>query len=174
MGVINRVLAEPANVVNAAATAEARGMRISEHGKGRKEKESGADVLTITLRTAHGQREARGTVLRNNSPRLISIDDIDIETRLEQNLIYLRNLDVPGVIGQVGTILSKHGVNIANFSLGRREEDASPRLAVAVVRIDGPAPSPAIQELRRIEAVQAARAIILPSAGMEKLAAGVE
>ncbi len=175
MGVINRVLAEPANVVNATATAEARGVRITESGKARKDKETGsADVLTITLRTPHGQREVRGTVLRNTSPRQIAIDDIDIETRLEQNLIYLRNLDVPGVIGQVGTILSKHGVNIANFSLGRREDDSVPRLAVAVVRVDGPTPSMAITELRRIEAVQAARGIILPSAGMEKLAAGVE
>jgi D-3-phosphoglycerate dehydrogenase len=175
MGVVNRVLAEPANVVNAAATAEARGVRITESGKSRKDKEAGsADVLTITLHTPAGQREVRGTVLRNTSPRLIAIDDIDIETRLEQNLIYLRNLDVPGVIGQVGSILSKHGVNIANFSLGRREEDATPRLAVAVVRVDGPTPSAAIAELRHIEAVQAARAIILPNAGMEKLVAEAE
>jgi D-3-phosphoglycerate dehydrogenase len=112
--------------------------------------------------------------LRNTSPRLIAIDDIDIETRLEQNLIYLRNLDVPGVIGQVGTILSKHKVNIANFSLGRREDEAVPRHAVAVVRVDGPAPSAAVAELRKIEAIQTARAIVLPSAGMEKLAAGAE
>jgi len=173
MGVINRVLAEPANVVNAASTAAARGVHISESGKTRKDAGS-ADVLTITLHTPTGQREVCGTVLRNNSPRLIAIDDIDIETRLEQNLIYLRNLDVPGVIGQVGSILSKHGVNIANFSLGRREEDSIPRKAVAVVRVDGPTPSAAVAELRRIEAVQAARAIILPSAGLEKLAAGTE
>lgn len=173
MGVINRVLAEPTNVVNAASTAEARGVRITESGKLRKDAGS-ADVLTITLHTLSGQREVCGTVLRNTSPRLIAIDDIDIETRLEQNLIYLRNLDVPGVIGQVGSILSKHGVNIANFSLGRREEDAEPRNAVAVVRVDGPTPSAAVAELRRIEAVQAARAIILPTAGMEKLAAGAE
>ena len=55
------------------------------------------------------------------------IDGIDVEAPLEENLIYMRNLDVPGVIGKVGTVLGKNGINIANFSLGRRTGETAAR-----------------------------------------------
>ncbi len=44
---------------------------------------------------------------------------IDVEAPLQGTIIYMRNLDVPGVLGRVGTVLGQHNVNIANFSLGR-------------------------------------------------------
>jgi D-3-phosphoglycerate dehydrogenase len=163
MGVLNRVLAEQANVVNATSIAEARGIHISESGKPRKEGGGAPDVLTIRIKTAAEEQIVRGTVLHHNSPRLLSVDDIDIEARLEQNLIYIRNQDVPGVVGQVGTILAKNKVNIANFSLGRGEQGAEPREALGVVRIDGPVPESALRELRKIAAVREAKAIHLPS-----------
>ena len=50
------------------------------------------------------------------------MDGIEAEAPLERNLIYMRNRDIPGVIGRVGTILGEHKINIANFSLGRRAE----------------------------------------------------
>ena len=52
-------------------------------------------------------------------PRLLSFDGIDIEAPLEGTLLAIRNRDVPGVIGRVGTILGEHRINIANFALGR-------------------------------------------------------
>ena len=75
----------------------------------------------------------------------------------------MRNQDVPGVIGKVGTILGKHGINIANFSLGRRSEGpaGSPREAIAVVQVDGGVPEAVVSELRGIPAVQQAKAIRL-------------
>jgi D-3-phosphoglycerate dehydrogenase / 2-oxoglutarate reductase len=78
-------------------------------------------------------------------------------------LIYLRNRDVPGVVGQVGTILAKHGINIANFSLGRAEENGhgAPREAVSVVRVDGPIPEGVLLDLKKIEAVTLAKGIVL-------------
>ncbi len=175
MGVLNQVLADYANIVNATAVAEARGIRIAEAGKARREGGAASDVLTITLRSSAGEQMVRGTVLHQTSPRLLAVGDIDIETRLERNLIFLRNLDVPGVVGHVGTILARNGVNIANFSLGRAENGAKPAQAVAVVRVDGRVPESVVQELRNIEAVQEAKAIYLPVNGGEKtLAAETE
>jgi D-3-phosphoglycerate dehydrogenase len=75
----------------------------------------------------------------------------------------MRNQDVPGVIGKVGTILGKHGINIANFSLGRRAE-AQPgeaHEAVAVVHVDGGVPEAVVSELRGVPAVQQAKAVRL-------------
>jgi len=76
----------------------------------------------------------------------------------------LRNQDVPGVVGKVGTVLGKHGINIANFSLGRRlgeEAAGAPREAIAVVHVDGSVPEAVLSELRDIPAVQQAKAIHL-------------
>jgi D-3-phosphoglycerate dehydrogenase len=76
----------------------------------------------------------------------------------------MRNQDVPGVIGKVGTILGKHGINIANFSLGRRSEEppaGAPRAAIAVVQVDGGVSEAVVSELRGIPAVQQAKAVHL-------------
>jgi len=75
----------------------------------------------------------------------------------------MHNLDVPGVIGQVGTILGKNRVNIADFSLGREEQAREPRKALAVVRVDGPVPENVLQELRKASGVQEVRAMHLPA-----------
>ena len=68
------------------------------------------------------------------------------------------------MIGKIGTILGQHGINIANFALGRRsgeEKSGAPREAIAVVHVDGSAPEPVLVELRKIPAVAEAKAIQL-------------
>src|SRR5215472_14045658 len=118
-GVLNQRIAERANVVNAAAIAQERGIQVHEN---RKERTSGGagDVVSLLLKTASDERLVRGTVLHGRSLRLLGVDDIYIEVPLEGKLIYMRNRDVPGVVGKVGTILGRHNINIANFSLGRK------------------------------------------------------
>ena len=109
----------------------------------------------------------KGAVLHGHAPRLLSVDDIDVEAPLERNLIYLRNRDVPGVIGKVGTILGEHKINIADFSLGRQaansgsEKKIAGRKAVAVVHIDGRVPEDVVKALRKIPAIEQAKAIRL-------------
>ena len=90
-----------------------------------------------------------GGVLRGNSLRLLGVDDIDIEVPLEGDLIYIRNRDVPGVVGKVGSILGENGVNIANLALGRSGERA-----IAVVQVDTPASESVLEDIRRINEVE--------------------
>ena len=174
MGILNQVLADKANLVNAASIASSRGVAVHEE---RKPKGGGAaaNVLSVVLKTSREERLVRGGVLHGNSPRLLSIDGIDIEAPLERNLIYLRNRDVPGVIGRVGTILGDHKINIADFSLGRRQTAAKAASvgtgkkasvkqageAIAVVHIDTRVPEEVLAELRKIPAMQSAKAIRL-------------
>jgi D-3-phosphoglycerate dehydrogenase len=91
------------------------------------------------------------------------VDGIDVEAPLERNLIYLRNRDVPGVIGKVGTILGEESINIADFSLGRRSAEIAdqPREAIAVVHVDGQVTDAVLTKLRGIAAVQRAKAVRL-------------
>jgi D-3-phosphoglycerate dehydrogenase / 2-oxoglutarate reductase len=147
--------------VNAASIAEERGIRLTERKKSLSARGSAVNVLRVGLKTSLQERTVLGTVLHGNSPRLLRIDEIDVEAPLQGNIIYMRNRDVPGVIGRVGTVLGQHNVNIANFSLGRGEQAQEPRSAVAVVQIDGDVSDAALQDLRKIEAVEVAKAIRL-------------
>jgi D-3-phosphoglycerate dehydrogenase len=76
----------------------------------------------------------------------------------------LRNRDVPGVIGRVGTILGEESINIADFSLGRRSAEKpsdQPREAIAVVHVDGQVPDQVLNRLKQIPAVEQAKAVRL-------------
>jgi len=160
-GIINHMLEERANLVNAAAIAGERGIKVRETKKLRPSSGGAANVLSVTLRTTSEEHRVRGTVLHEKLPRLLGVDDIDVEAPLERNLVYMRNLDVPGVIGKIGTILGNHRINIANFSLGRQEKAAKTAEAIAVVHVDSVVPEDVLKELRTIEAVKVARAMQL-------------
>jgi D-3-phosphoglycerate dehydrogenase len=95
-------------------------------------------------------------------PRLTQVDGIYCEAALAGFLIFMKNRDVPGVIGHVGTVLGKNRINIANFSLGRREGPTGPGEpleAVAVVSTDELVPDEVLAELRENPAVEFARAV---------------
>jgi D-3-phosphoglycerate dehydrogenase len=163
-GILNEALEEKANLVNAEAIASARGLRIHEARKPNSSSGGSGSVLSVLLKTATGEHLVKGAVLHKDTPRLLHVDGIDVEAPLERDLVYLRNRDVPGVIGKVGTILGKHKINIANFSLGRRTgngKPGAPREAIAVVHVDGKVPQEVLSELRKVPAVEQAKAIRL-------------
>src|SRR6202030_4315684 len=131
------------------------GLRIHESRKPKSSSGGSGSVLSILLKTANGEHLVKGAVLHKDTPRLLHVDGIDVEAPLERNLIYLRNRDVPGVIGKVGTILGEESINIADFSLGRRsaEKDSEqPREAIAVVHVDGVVSEEVLKKLRTIPA----------------------
>jgi D-3-phosphoglycerate dehydrogenase / 2-oxoglutarate reductase len=166
-GILNQMLDEKANLVNAATIASSRGLRVHEQHKAKSSTGGSGSVLSVLLKTAGQEHRVKGAVLHGHAPRLLSVDDIDVEAPLERNLIYLRNRDVPGVIGKVGTILGEHKINIADFSLGRQsgnggaEKKSEPRKAVAVVHIDGRVTDDVLKALRKIPAIEQAKAIRL-------------
>src|SRR5216684_4467659 len=163
-GILNEALEEKANLVNAEAIASSRGLRIHESRKPHSSGGGSGSVLSVLLKTATGEHLVKGAVLHKDAPRLLHVDGIDVEAPLERSLIYMRNRDVPGVIGKVGTILGKHKINIADFSLGRRVgngKPGAPREAIAVVHVDGRVPPEVLDELRKVPAVEQAKAIRL-------------
>jgi D-3-phosphoglycerate dehydrogenase len=158
---------EAVNRINAAAIAQERGIRIQEE---KKEFTTGGagSTLKIVLHSSEGDASASATVLHGNSPRLLTYDGIDIEAPLNGTLVTIRNHDVPGVVGRIGTILGEHSLNIANFALGRstRSQRVPQGQALAVVQIDvqnaGEA-TPAIEALRKVEAIASVRLVELGS-----------
>jgi D-3-phosphoglycerate dehydrogenase len=154
---------EHVNRINAAAVAQERGIRVHEE-KTESHRGGSASVLQIELHTAAGSSHATATVIHDEQPRLLEFDGIDIETPLEGDLLVCRNLDVPGVIGRIGTILGEHGVNIGNFALGRQRSGAKPVKALAVVQVDAPVSVGVLGDLLEIEAMLDAKPVSLPVA----------
>ncbi|MGD1107215.1 MAG: phosphoglycerate dehydrogenase [Terracidiphilus sp.] len=156
---------ENVNRINAAAVAAERGIRVHEE-KEESHRGGAATVLTLVLHTAQGDSRASATVIHGEQPRLVAFDGIDVEAPLEGTLVVCRNLDVPGVIGRIGTILGEQGVNIANFALGRERRGTSPAgapvKALAVVQVDEPVAESALEALKVIEALLEARLVKLP------------
>lgn len=136
-GLLNAVLDEKVNVVNALAVAAARGLTVEEETRRR---EHGfphtLEVSALPEKAGATGFTAEGTVLHDGSPRVIQIDGIPLEAQLTGTILYLRNNDEPGVIGHVGMTLGKLGVNIATFALGRREASRGAE-AVSLVCLDG-------------------------------------
>jgi D-3-phosphoglycerate dehydrogenase / 2-oxoglutarate reductase len=162
-GILNQALEEKANLVNAAAIAASRGLRVHEARQPKDSTGGVGSVLSMLMKTQTEEHLVKGALLHGQAPRLLHVDGIEVEAPLERNLIFLSNRDVPGVIGKVGTILGDHKINIANFSLGRRVGTGTggPREAIAVVHVDGTVPDRVLTALRKVPAIARAKAIQL-------------
>ena len=152
-GMLRPILSGGVSIVNARAAALARGIDIVESRSSRSRHFT--SLVSIRLTTDAGERWVEGTVFEPNSLRLVSVRGVDVEAPLGGTMLIFANDDQPGVIGEVGTILGRHGVNIANFALGRSESGA-----IGVVNVDENANAPhelenkAVQDLRKVPAIR--------------------
>ena len=160
-GVLNPVLDEKVNVVNAPAMAAARGLTVEEETRKREHGfPNTLEVAAVPKKTGDAGFTAEGTVLFDGSPRVLAIDGISLESQLDGTLLFLRNRDEPGVIGQVGSTLGKLGVNIATFALGRREATRGSE-AASLVKLDGPVSDEILNDILQIKAITAAKLLRL-------------
>jgi D-3-phosphoglycerate dehydrogenase len=156
-GVLNRS-AYKANLVNSMQLAAQRGWKVVE---ARERRSGNTDTIRLELETDSGITLVEGVILLDK-PRLSQVDGIYCEAELSGNLIFMKNQDVPGVIGHVGTVLGRNRINIANFSLGRRDvplKAGEALEAVALVTVDEPVAEDVLAELRQNPAVKLARPV---------------
>lgn len=153
-GVLTHALSEQVNLINAGALAQKRGVEVGELRSARRANFSnslGVGIFTEgEAATGVGMVGVRGTL------RLLGINDIDIEAPLRGTIVFIRNQDVPGVIGKVGTILGDRSINIATFTLGRNPQIQE---AIALVNVDNHVPAEVLKEIRTIAAVRSARVV---------------
>jgi D-3-phosphoglycerate dehydrogenase / 2-oxoglutarate reductase len=158
--VLRPILSSGVSMVNARAIARDRGIDIVESRSSRPRHYTA--LVSIKLRTDAGERWAEGTVFGSSSLRLVSLRGIPVEAPLAGTMLVIANDDRPGVIGVVGTILGRHGVNIANFALGRGEGGA-----IGVVNVDADGSErglqSAVEEIRGASAVREAVVVRLPA-----------
>ena len=147
--ILNPILSEEINQVNARNYAKERGISVIETVSSRQR--SYSNLISIQLRSTEKTEWIEGAILRQGKLRLVSVDGIPVETQLGNHILFIRNYDTPGVIGQVGTILGQAKINIASFVLGRIEEKPH---ALGVVNTDAAIPETVLEQIRQIPAVR--------------------
>jgi D-3-phosphoglycerate dehydrogenase / 2-oxoglutarate reductase len=144
-----RPLLSDISVVSAPAMAKERGIVIDEvirAGDGDYE-----SLVTLVVETETRERRIAGTVFHGGKPRIISINDIDVDAVVAPTMIYVSNEDKPGFISRFTGVLGAAGINIATFALGRDREGGS---AVALVAVDGEVPEKALCEIKTLPGVK--------------------
>ena len=137
---------ESINYVNADFIAKENGIEVESVNLG--DSEVYKNLITVKLTTNEGTTSISATIFEDGLQRIVSIDGFDNEVALKGDMILFRNNDVPGVIGSVGTILSNHNVNIADFSLARNAD----KEALAVILVDNAVNDTVLNELAALEA----------------------
>jgi D-3-phosphoglycerate dehydrogenase / 2-oxoglutarate reductase len=149
LGVLQGHTEEEVNEVNAPAIAEERGIQIEET------KSRGArdytDLVRVTLTCGEDSLRVAGTLIgRRNRPHLLEAWGHRFDLQLEDHLTLFRYSDVPGMIGRVGTIFGRHGVNIVSAAVGR-QTGAQPagegRVAAMAITTDAPVPREVVDEV---------------------------
>ena len=143
------------NHVNAPGFAEALGLRVTESHS--PDPTEFTDLIEVKVKTDGGNASVFGTFF-GNSPRIVKIDDHRVEAGPGGCLLLLTNEDTPGRVGQVGTLLGRHQINIGNMSLSRNTVG---ELAMTVLNLDSAPSEDVLGELEQIPGVKAARVIRL-------------
>ncbi len=118
--------------ISAPAVAAERGIKVSESADP-KVSEAVKRLLTVTAVTDGGTVSVSGGLIAPGEPRLLRFSGLRIDVRPVGKMIVLTNTDAPGVIGRVGTLLGKAGVNISDMRVGRRSAHGE---AVMVLNVD--------------------------------------
>jgi D-3-phosphoglycerate dehydrogenase len=130
------------NMVSAPVIAKERGVKISTTNQDK----SGAfdGYIKVTVVTGKRERSIAGTVFSDGKPRFIQIKGINIDAEVGAHMLYTTNEDVPGIIGTLGGTMGRHGVNIANFTLGRAAAGGE---AIALLYVDEAVDAKVLAEL---------------------------
>jgi D-3-phosphoglycerate dehydrogenase len=154
VGLFKPILSSGVTMVNARSVAADRGLEIVESRSTRPRNYT--SLISVKLHGTAGEKWVEGAVFERTLPRLVLVDGISVETPLDGTMILIRNNDQPGVIGDIGTILGRHGVNIANFALGR---DGSNAIGVVTVDETTPIPDAVLADLKQVKAIREARIV---------------
>jgi hypothetical protein len=154
-GLLEPIADVPINDVNAPFVALERGIAfVEEHVEAAQEFTA---LITVGVRGPGGACEASGTMF-GKEPRLVRLNEFEVEAVPEGPLLFLHNRDLPGVIGRVGTILGDAGLNIARMAVSRR---GGSREAVALLGLDSPVSAAVLAELRGLDSILDVRQIKL-------------
>lgn len=152
--VLNPILTEPVNLVNAATVAQNRGIIITE-GK-RSDAGGYKNLIKVDMKADANQVSVEGVFSRE--PKIVMINDYNVDVETKGTMLIAKYKDIPGIIGFIGTKLGEHGINIAKMQVGRQEPGGE---AVMVLKVDQNVPHNVVAELKKMIHVYDAVAVNL-------------
>ncbi|MFH1877830.1 MAG: phosphoglycerate dehydrogenase [Candidatus Omnitrophota bacterium] len=148
-GIFNPILEEEVNYVNSLFIAKERGIKIIE------EKTSAitdfANLVSVEFDTGRKKHFIMGTLFTNKEARIIKIDKFYVEAIPDGYMLVVSNNDAPGVVGRIGTLLGKHGINIAEMSFGRDKKTGE---AISVLNVDSEVPKNVLKKLKQAKDIK--------------------
>ena len=154
-GFLSPLLSTPVNFVNARKLLKERGIRVEESVE--MECPDYNSLIELSVEGA-GKVSVAGTIFGKEESRVVRIDHFSIDAIPQGHLLFTRNVDQPGVIGSLGTVLGGQGINIARMHLGR---DPKMKEAIALINIDSEPSEKALQLLKAIPGMLSVRPIYL-------------
>ena len=139
---LNRMVDQDVNMVNASLIAEQMGIVVEES----KTTQGGAfsNVITLVIEGEGKRRLVSGTLFEG-SPRIVRLRDYSMDFTPEEHMLLLNYDDRPGMIGKIGTIMGQYEINIGSMNLGRREKKGE---AMVLLSLDSAVPDDVIQEIK--------------------------
>jgi D-3-phosphoglycerate dehydrogenase / 2-oxoglutarate reductase len=159
-GLLESRLAESVNIVNAELLARERGIDLVEQTSPRKG--DFGTLIRAEVTTDKKAYTAAGTLFGNQYLRLVQLGPYHLDTFMDGVMLIFSHRDVPGLIGYIGTIFGKHGVNIAQMTVGRQLPGGE---AIAVLNLDSQPPEDAIKEVRGHGQISSVSVVKLPAVG---------
>ena len=154
-GLLGGLGVESVSMVNALMLAGERGLKVSLRTSSA---ETGFETtVAVALPTSRGEVRVTGALVGGSHGRVIRIDDFDVDVAPEGWMLVIRNRDVPGVLGRVGTALGKAGINIGSYHQARRARPGDQ--ALAAITVDEPPPTTVLDELRKVPDIQEVRLV---------------
>ncbi|WP_163328450.1 phosphoglycerate dehydrogenase [Desulfurobacterium thermolithotrophum] len=144
-GFLQNIVDIPVNLINAPFLAKEKGISIVEVK--RPEGINFKKLIKVICRSESGEFTIAGTVMDDQFPKIVEINGFLFDLTPKGKFLLIKNFDVPGVIGKLGSILGKYNVNIAGFQLGRIERGKE---AKGVILVDNDVPQEAINEIKEI------------------------
>jgi D-3-phosphoglycerate dehydrogenase len=146
VGALADISGDTINYVNADFVARERGIKIETEELPASTVYK--NLVTVKLTTDKNVIEISATMFGDDVQRIVDINGFGVDVEPKGNMILFKNTDVPGVIGQVGTLLAAHEVNIADFRLGRNKSGE----ALAVIIVDSAFNDKTLKELSALNA----------------------
>ncbi|MCX5680106.1 MAG: phosphoglycerate dehydrogenase [Candidatus Omnitrophica bacterium] len=148
-GILTPILQDTINYVNALVISKERGINVVETKTA--EVQDFANLISVEIETDKMMNSIVGTLFTKVDPRIVKLNEFYVDSVPEGYMLFIQNDDVPGIIGQIGTILGKNCVNIAGMSFGRDEKGGR---AVSILNVDSDVPKPVLEEMRKAKNIK--------------------
>jgi D-3-phosphoglycerate dehydrogenase len=156
-GALQPTLGADVNVINSRHFAREAGIQVVEEKQ--KDARNYKSLLSVKVESEKGTRTVSGVVFEGRDSRIVEIDRMDIDLRPSKHMVVLAYIDMPGIVGKVGTILGQNNINIARMEVGRAGRGQQ---AMILLSVDDPVKAEVLDEIRKAINAHDVRSVTLP------------